>query len=452
MTIQLLALAIFVGVFAVSAWRNAHLGVLMFAAACVVGLGLAGMPIDDVIDGFPIDILVLLVGVTYFFGIAHANGTIDRIIEVTLAKVGHRTVLLPLVFFLLTAAISAMGSPLGGLVMAPIGMMVADKRAIDPMLMALSIGTGLSAGAFAPTSLFGIVTYGTAHQAGIDLNPFVLFFVALMVNLVLLVAAYVLFGGLKLLHRNTAAEPAVALPAEGRLVAVGGGGGQRNAPRGGVASPDLPAEPERNPFTPNQIATVVAMAGLIGAVIGMSLAGMDPDIGVLAFALGAVLTLVDPRSGNKAIPRIDWSTVLLVGGIITFVGVLDKLGSVDLLGEFAGHIGVPLLSALFICLVAGLVSAFASTTGMLAALVPLALPLVAAGGIPGWALMCALGVCASIVDVSPFSTVGATLVATTVDEAQRPRMTRLLMRWGLSMVVIGPVLLVGVLVLPGTVL
>ncbi|MFV8165337.1 SLC13 family permease [Mycobacterium sp. 134] len=452
MTIQLLALAIFVGVFAVSAWRNAHLGVLMFAAACGVGLGMAGMPIDDIIDGFPIDILVLLVGVTYFFGIAHANGTIDRIIEVTLAKVGHRTVLLPLVFFLLTAAISAMGSPLGGLVMAPIGMMVADKRAIDPMLMALSIGTGLSAGAFAPTSLFGIVTYGTAHQAGIDLNPFVLFVVALMVNLVLLAAAYVLFGGLKLLQRSTVTEPSAALPAEDRLVTVGGGGGGRGMPRGGASSPELPSGPQRNPFTPNQIVTVAAMVGLIGAVIGMSLAGMDPDIGVLAFALGAVLTLVDPRSGNKAIPRIDWSTVLLVGGIITFVGVLDKLGSVDLLGEFAGHIGVPLVSALFICLVAGLVSAFASTTGMLAALVPLALPLVAAGGIPGWALMCALGVCASIVDVSPFSTVGATLVATTVDEAQRPRMTRLLMRWGLSMVVIGPVLLVGALVLPGTVL
>ncbi|MEV0674449.1 SLC13 family permease [Mycobacterium sp. NPDC050441] len=451
MTVQLLALAIFVGVFAVSAWRNAHLGVLMFAAACGVGLGMASMPIDDIIDGFPVGILVLLVGVTYFFGIAHANGTIDRIIEVTLAKVGHRTVLLPLVFFLLTAGISAMGSPLGGLVMAPIGMMVADKRAIDPMLMALSIGTGLSAGAFAPTSLFGIVTYGTAHQAGIDLNPFVLFVVALMVNLVLLMAAYVLFGGLKLLRRNAVAAPAVSLPAEDRLVTVGGGG-RRESPRGGMSSPDLSSGPERIPFTPNQIATVIAMVGLIAAVIGMSLAGMDPDIGVLAFALGAVLTLVDPRSGNQAIPRIDWSTVLLVGGIITFVGVLDKLGAVDLLGEFAGHIGVPLLAALFICLVAGLVSAFASTTGMLAALVPLALPLVAAGGIPGWALMCALGVCASIVDVSPFSTVGATLVATTVDEAQRPRMTRLLMRWGLSMVVIGPVLLVGTLVLPGAVL
>ncbi|MGV0809754.1 SLC13 family permease [Mycolicibacterium setense] len=453
MTVQLLALAIFVGVFAVSAWRNAHLGVLMFAAACGVGLGLAGMPIDDIIDGFPVSILVLLVGVTYFFGIAHANGTIDRIIEVTLAKVGHRTVLLPLVFFLLTAGISAMGSPLGGLVMAPIGMMVADKRAIDPMLMALSIGTGLSAGAFAPTSLFGIVTYGTAHEAGIDLSPFLLFGVALVVNLVLLAAAYVLFGGMKLRHVNPVDAQAISLPADDRLVTVGGGtrGAGRSGSTGGTSDTDLAPGSDRTPFTPHQIATVVAMVGLIGAVIGLSLAGTDPDIGVLAFALGAVLTLIDPASGNKAIPRIDWSTVLLVGGIITFVGVLDKLGAVDLLGEFAGHIGVPLLAALFICLVAGLVSAFASTTGMLAALVPLALPLVAAGGIPGWALMCALGVCASIVDVSPFSTVGATLVATTVDEAQRPRMTRMLMRWGLSMVVIGPVLLVGALVVPGTV-
>ena len=45
--------------------------------------------------------------------------------------------------------------------------------------------------------------------------------------------------------------------------------------------------------------------------------------------------------------------------------------------------------------------------------------------------------------------VGATYVATTVDEEARPRMTKLLTRWGLSMVVIGPVVLTLVLILPG---
>ena len=65
----------------------------------------------------------------------------------------------------------------------------------------------------------------------------------------------------------------------------------------------------------------------------------------------------------------------------------------------------------------------------------------------GWALISALAVCASIDYVSPFSTVGATLIATAAEE-ERPRMTTLLTRWGLSMVLIGPVVLVSILVLP----
>src|SRR6185503_20813183 len=111
-------------------------------------------------------------------------------------------------------------------------------------------------------------------------------------------------------------------------------------------------------------------------------------------------------------------------------------------------VGVPIVAALAICLVGGLVSAFASTTGILVALVPLALPLLASSAdIAGWALISALAVCSSIVDVSPFSTVGAALVATAAED-DRPRVTSLLTRWGMSMIVVGPVVLVGVLVLP----
>ena len=84
---------------------------------------------------------------------------------------------------------------------------------------------------------------------------------------------------------------------------------------------------------------------------------------------------------------------------------------------------------------------------MLAALVPLAIPLVSGGDLAGWAVIAALGVCSSIVDVSPFSTVGATVVST-VDEAERPRASAVLTKWGLSMVVIGPVLTIGALVVP----
>ncbi|CAN5666065.1 SLC13 family permease [soil metagenome] len=444
MTAQLVALAIFVAVFAISAFRNVNIGIVMFPVACMVGLWLAHLPLADVIGEFPLSILVLLVGVTYFFGIAHSNGTIDWLIQASLARVGGRDALFPAVFFALTAIISAMGAPLGGLVMAPMGMSIAHKRGIDPMLMALAMGAGLSAGAFAPTSLFGIITWGTAAEAGIELSPMLLFGVALLVNLVLLAVAYVLFGRKK---QSFTPAPAFSEAMVARGKSLPQYGGSTLDLDGGDDEMVKPGKP-----TPMQVLTVVMMLVLVAAVVVLSLLGMTPDIGVLGFGLGAVLALLDPAAGKKAMSRIDWGSVLLVGGIITYVGVLTEMGVVDMLGEGAAHLGSPLLAAVLLCAAAGLISAFASTTGMLAALVPLALPLIAEGGIPGWALICAIGVCSSIVDVSPFSTVGATYVATTVDEEARPRMTRLLTRWGLSMVVVGPVALTLLLILPGMVL
>lgn len=442
MTTQLIALGIFIAVFAIAAIRNVNIGIVMFPVACVVGLWLADLSLNEVIGEFPLSILVLLVGVTYFFGIAHSNGTIDWLIQASLARVGNRDALFPAVFFALTAVISAMGAPLGGLVMAPMGMSIAHKRGIDPMLMALAMGAGLSAGAFAPTSLFGIITWGTANEAGIALSPLLLFGVAVALNLVLLAVAYALFGRKKVFNAEAPAF-SEAMVARGTALPQYGGStldiGDQDDDE--LVAPDRP--------TGMQILTIAMMVVLIAAVVVMSLLGMTPDIGVLGYGLGAVAALLDASSGKKAMSRIDWGSVLLVGGIITYVGVLTEMGVVDMLGEGAVHLGSPLVAAVLLCAAAGLISAFASTTGMLAALVPLALPLIAEGGIPGWALICAIGVCASIVDVSPFSTVGATYVATTVDEEARPRMTKLLTRWGLSMVVIGPIALTLVLILPG---
>lgn len=458
MGIQIAALAIFVGVFVVATLRKVHIGVLMFAAATAVGVWMAGMTVEKVVAGFPVGILVLLVGVTYFFAIAQANGTIDRIIGLAITNVGDRAFFLPLAFFALTAGISAMGSPLAGLVMAPIGMPLAKKYKIDRMLMAIAIGSGLSAGGFAPTSLFGIVTYGTARAAGIGLDPLVLFTVALGANLLLVAAAYVLFGGFKLLNTR-ATNDFLVLPRFSTSPAYpphpferdGNAARSQQGAAQGVHVLDEPFAPPAaaEKMNRNQMVTVLCMAGLVLTVILMSLLGGNPDIGILCFAFASLLTLCDPKSGKTAVAKIDWSTVLLVGGIITFVGVLQTMGAVALLGKAASAVGTPLLAALVICAIGGLISAFASTTGMLAALVPLALPLVASGDIAGWAVIAALGVCSSIVDVSPFSTVGATFVAT-VDEDERPRITKLLTRWGLSMVVVGPLMLVGALVIPAS--
>ncbi len=413
-----LAIAIFVALFAIATFRNIHLGVVMLPAACAVGIWLAGMPLREVVGGFPINILVLVAGVTYFFGIAQGNGTVDRVIQKLIAAVGDRRGMLPYLFFLITAGVASMGSSQAGYVMIPLAMAAARRSAVDPMVMGVALNSGMSTGGFAPTSLFGIVTVSTARQAGIDLNPLTLLGTSLVANLALLVVATWMFP-----NRSTA-----TVPRESTSESVAAAAAAR--------------------FTSDQVVTLVCIIVLIfSVVIGFSM-GFQPDLGVIAFGLGAVLALLYPKAGAEGIRRIDWSTIFMVGGIVTFVGVLQRLDAVNMLGHAAMNVGTPLVAAFVICMIAGLVSAFASTAGILAALVPMSVPLATSGGVAGWALMSAMGVCAAIVDASPFSTTGALIVATGA-EAERPRLKSLLMRWGLSMVVVGPAAAVLVLFLIG---
>ena len=413
-----LAIAIFVALFAIATFRNIHLGVLMIPAACAVGVWLAGMSLRDVIAGFPINILILVAGVTYLFGIAQGNGTIDRLIQKLLGAVGSRRGLLPYAFYLITAGVASMGSSQAGYVMIPLAMPAARRCGVNPMVMAVALNSGMSTGGFAPTSLFGIVTASTARQAGIDLNPLVLLAAAMVANVALLVAATWLFPNP---NATTVSRD------------------DENKPLSTSASAR---------FASHHIVTLICIVSLIAAVIVGFSVGFTPDIGVIAFGFGAALALMYPKAGAEAVRRIDWSTAFMVGGIVTFVGVLQRLDAVNLLGHAAMNVGTPLVAAFVICMIAGLVSAFASTVGILAALVPMAVPLATSGGVAGWALLSAMGVCASIVDISPFSTTGALILATAAED-ERPWLKPRLTRWGLSMVIVGPAAAVLVLLLIG---
>ena len=107
-----------------------------------------------------------------------------------------------------------------------------------------------------------------------------------------------------------------------------------------------------------------------------------------------------------------------------------------------------MIAALLICYVGGVVSAFASTTGILAALIPLAVPLLETGAIGAVGLIIALSIASSVVDSSPFSTSGALTVANT-PEQRRDFVFKRLMQWGMCMVLIAPPIAWLMFVVPG---
>ncbi|MFF2850875.1 SLC13 family permease [Streptomyces sp. NPDC058001] len=191
---------------------------------------------------------------------------------------------------------------------------------------------------------------------------------------------------------------------------------------------------------------VLTLIGLLSLVVGALF--FDLNVGLLALTVTVVLSLLSPESAKGAVDRCAWSTVLLVCGIVTFVSMMERIGTIDCLGESVADIGAPLLGALLICCIGAVVSAFASTTGILGALIPLAVPFLLGGEVGAVGMVIALAISSSVVDSSPISTSGA-LVTANAPEDQRDAVFRRLMTWGLSMAVTAPLVTWVIFVVPG---
>src|SRR5882757_3492811 len=138
MAAQITALLILAAAFLIATVRPVHLGALALAAALAVGTGLAGLGVKDILAGFPVDILLLLLGVTFLFGIARSNGTLDWLIDRALRAIGNRTTLLPVLFFVLSAGIASLGSPLAAIVLIPVAVSFAGRNQLSPVVLALA--------------------------------------------------------------------------------------------------------------------------------------------------------------------------------------------------------------------------------------------------------------------------------------------------------------------------
>ena len=162
-------------------------------------------------------------------------------------------------------------------------------------------------------------------------------------------------------------------------------------------------------------------------------------ISFVAIAAGAILAFTDLSKQSEAIAGISWSTVLLVAGMVTYISLMQEIGTIDHLAEMAITIGAPLLVAVVLCYVIGITSAFASSTALLTAIIPMALPLLQTGALPVVGVVAALAISATVVDVSPFSTNGA-LVLANAQGIHRPRFYRQLLLNAGIVVAIAPVL------------
>jgi Na+/H+ antiporter NhaD/arsenite permease-like protein len=394
-------------------FSSLNIGALALGLALVVGAWFGHLKIDAILKGYPTSLLILLAGTTYLFSIAATNGTLDKVARYAVKAVRGRAAVLPIVLFFLAFVMSAIGPgqiTTSALLSGP-AMLLADQVGISPLLMALVVGNGAQAGAMSPIAPPGIISANILAKQGLHGVGGVLWLNMLIVHAAVTVLAYCLFGGLKLL-RDRDPERSAAL----RAMQV-------------------------EPFTRAQVATLVGIAVLIVAVLlpATKLVSYTIDLGLTAFLIGAVLSLFKAVDENKAIKGMPWNTILMVTGVTVLVNLMSDVGGMELFAKLIAKMSTAHTVTLVAGFWSGLVSAYASTTGViLPAFLPMAPPLLKQlGSTDLLPLVSSIIVCGFIVDLSPLSTTGAVFISNAGPNADKNKLFRDMLIWGLSMSIVG---------------
>ena len=454
MSAPVLSIIILAAMFLLATVLPLNMGALAFVGAFLLGALVLGMSTNEILANFPGGLFLTIVGVTYLFAIAQNNGTIDLLVRGAVRLVGSRVALIPWVMFAITAVITAVGalSPAAVAIIAPIALSFAGKYKISPLLMGMMVIHGAQAGGFSPIAVYGVTVNGILAKTDLAFSPTALFLSSFIFNLVIALVLFVVLGGRNLLSSKVGHF--VEQAAEARMaVSVGAKAGAGDVPFKGFGSgmygprdpagDGVAATKERS----QRIPQLVTIAGLI--VLAVVALGFKMDVGFVSITIAIVLALVSPAAQKGAINKISWSTVLLICGMLTFVGVLEEGGTIEFVSSGVAGMGMPLLAALIICFIGAVVSAFASSTAILAALIPLAVPFLSTGEIGAVGVICALAVSATIVDVSPFSTNGALVLANAPEGVDKDQFYKRILGYSGIVIVAGPVLAWLALVVPG---
>ena len=422
------AILALVALFVVGTLLPINMGALAYVAAWLVGMYALDLDEKEILAGVSGDLILTLIGVTYLFAIAKDNGTVDVIVRTAVRAVGGRVALIPWVMFAVTGVLTGIGavSPAACAIIGPIALGFAGRYGISPLMMGMMVVHGAQAGGFSPISIYGTITNSVMDGAGLPSSELTVFFASLVINTILAAILFVVLGGRKLMSERI--DPDDAVEPDGSA----GSGSDSTTTR------------EETRVRLDQVLTLVAFLGV--AVVALA---FDKNIGFVAITAAVLLTMLSPNEHKDAVKEIAWPTVLLVAGVSTYATILTTAGSPEFVGNWAAGLGAIAVGALVLCYVGGVVSAFASSTALLPVIIPIGVPLVADGGISAALFVAALAVSSTIVDVSPFSTNGALMLANKPDTIEENVYYKQILTYSVVVVLVGPLLVWAALVLPG---
>lgn len=368
-------------------------GLVALAFAYLIGCFVLGMSINDLLATFPIKLFLVIFTLALFFNFAVVNGTLEKIANLLLYKFQKQTKWLPLILYFITALVSGMGAGFftSVAVMGAIAMALCKTSGMNKLHASFAVSLGSLSGAnfmySAHGVLFNSLLSETAVSAQADLLTRDIFVVSFI---------YPIFIMLALMFFD-----------------------RKNSQIG-----DLNIEKPEG-FTKVQKVNISLIILLMVMVLGMPiLAKFMPenaaiqfinsrtDITLLAmvFAIVAYLLKLAGNKQNEVMARIPWGTLWLVSGVGMLIDVAVEAGTIDLLASLINNLP-PIIIPLAVVIIAGIMSIFSSTLGVVAPLMfPMIAGIIGPTGYSASLIAVAIIIGAQSTALAPFSTGGSLIL------------------------------------------
>jgi len=365
-----------------------------------------GMPLNDVIGGFPVSLFLTLSGVTLLFAQAQQNRTLDRIAHRAVLLCRGNAGLIPIMFFALGCALASMGpgNVSTAALLGPMAMAVAGRAAIPAFLMIIMVGNGAQAGALSPFAPTGVIVNGLMAKIGLAGHEWFTYWTNLAAHAAVAFGGYALFGGLKLFKSSAVVT--------------------------------IEHKPEDVDFDRSNFITIGVIAALL---VGVLFFGVN--VGMGAFAGAVILAVLGAADHKDAIKRMPWSVIIMMSGVTVLIALMEDTGGLDLFTAALARLATPGTITGVIAFVTGLISVYSSTSGVV---LPAFLPTIPGlierlGGGDPLAIAASMNIGAHLVDLSPLSTTGALCIAAVASGENVRSVFNKLLVWGLSMTIVGGV-------------
>ena len=308
--VSILALVILVGISCVN--EDLNVGFLGIAFGIIVGGVFAGTPASKVMNAFPLSLFMILVGVTFLFGMAQTNGTMEKLTAYSIRACKGNTALVPIIIYILATFITTIGpgNIAGCALMAPVAMAIASKVKMPAFLMTLLVVGACNGAAFSPFAPTGIISNGIIAKCAPELG---------------IPADYLNTLAWKIHFNSTIAQGFVNI---GGFFVMGGLKWIREQKGAALDIDELAPKPE--PFNAAQKTTLLLVAILIILVVVPGLPGvkgtlpktitnMLSNVGSISFVLSIVLMLTGYGDSKAAVKVMPWSVIMMVCGVSVLI-------------------------------------------------------------------------------------------------------------------------------------